>query len=255
MGNAVHGYVFQDAYEDIVFIPEPGFYGVASFTYSLFDYIASAEGTARVLVQKAYEVVAGGELSITTGALLQDDGRAGNEGFEVVSVDGGSDLTVEYDLASGVLRVTPIAGFVGQTSFEYQLYDGQNFTTAVAYVEVGTLVNQALSGGSGDDWLTGGFGNDTLNGSGGLDYLLGGQGNDRLSGGAGADVMIGGAGNDTYVVDNLGDLVVEFANGGVDTVESSITLTLAAYFENLLLTGSSAIHGTGNELDNLLTGN
>ena len=43
--------------------------------------------------------------------------------------------------------------------------------------------------------------------------------------------------------------------GGVDTVHSSITYTLTANVENLILMGTIAINGTGNELDNQLTGN
>ena len=69
-----------------------------------------------------------------------------------------------------------------------------------------------------------------------------------LDGGAGGDIMRGGAGNDSYVVDNTGDVVDETSNGGAgtDTVRSSVTFTLAAGVENLVLTGAAAISGTGN---------
>ena len=67
--------------------------------------------------------------------------------------------------------------------------------------------------------------------------------------------MTGGAGNDTYVRDNAGDVVTEAAGGGTDTVQSSVSYTLVANVENLVLLGSSAINGTGNTLANVITGN
>ena len=44
-------------------------------------------------------------------------------------------------------------------------------------------------------------------------------------------------------------------NGGIDTVIASVTRTLGDYQENLTLSGTSAINGTGNALANTLTGN
>jgi len=64
--------------------------------------------------------------------------------------------------------------------------------------------------------------------------------------------MVGGAGNDTYVVAQTGDVVTENQNEDVNVVQASITYTLGADVENLTLTGSSAINGTGNTLDNVL---
>src|SRR5207247_4422555 len=75
-----------------------------------------------------------------------------------------------------------------------------------------------------------------------------------LDGGAGADTMIGGTGDDTYFVDSAGDVVTELASEGTDTVVSSVDYTLGANLENLTLTGS-ALSGTGNAQDNVITGN
>ena len=67
--------------------------------------------------------------------------------------------------------------------------------------------------------------------------------------------MYGGAGNDTYVVDNAGDLVTELVGEGVDSVKSSRTYALTGNVEHLILTGTGAISGTGNILDNSIAGN
>ena len=67
--------------------------------------------------------------------------------------------------------------------------------------------------------------------------------------------MTGGAGDDTYVVDTVGDVVIEDEDSGTDTVEAAISYTLGADVENLVLTGTAGLSGTGNALANIITGN
>jgi Ca2+-binding RTX toxin-like protein len=103
-------------------------------------------------------------------------------------------------------------------------------------------------------WLKGsanidGTGNDLDN------RLFGNDGNNTLDGRRGADLMRGGLGNDTYVVDNVGDQVIEKANGGIDVVMSSISYVLGVHVERLRLTGSADINGIGNAIDNRIYGN
>lgn len=89
-----------------------------------------------------------------------------------------------------------------------------------------------------------------------LDNVL--TGNDEgntLNGGAGADTLIGGPGGDVYVVDHAADRVIEQAGLGIDLVKSSVDFALPEHAENLTLTGSAHIMGTGNALDNSLLGN
>ena len=120
--------------------------------------------------------------------------------------------------------------------------------------------NDTVIGTDFFDFIGGHGGDDQLHGGGGGDSLEGGDGNDLLDGGLGGDNMEGGAGDDTYIVDSTFDSVFENAGEGIDTVQSSVTYSLATNpgrinVENLVLTGGAAINGTGNGLDNAITGN
>ncbi|WP_237168755.1 M10 family metallopeptidase C-terminal domain-containing protein [Paracoccus shandongensis] len=61
-------------------------------------------------------------------------------------------------------------------------------------------------------------------------------------------------GNDTYVTDGR-DRITEAVGAGIDLVKSSASYALGANLENLVLTGTTALNGTGNGLDNRITGN
>jgi Hemolysin-type calcium-binding repeat (2 copies)./Haemolysin-type calcium binding protein related domain. len=100
-------------------------------------------------------------------------------------------------------------------------------------------------------------GSSNINGTGNTlnNIITGNGGNNTIDGGLGNDTMIGGIGNDTYVVNVATDVVTEIANQGTDIVLSAVTYTLAANVENLTLTGSAIINGTGNTLNNVILGN
>jgi Ca2+-binding RTX toxin-like protein len=96
-----------------------------------------------------------------------------------------------------------------------------------------------------------------INGTGNslANIITGNAGNNTLYGGYGIDSLLGGAGNDTYVLSVDKDYVSEGVGSGTDTVLSAFTYTLGANVENLTLTGSTAINGGGNTLNNFVTGN
>jgi trimeric autotransporter adhesin len=156
------------------------------------------------------------------------EGGYGNDAYVVDSID---DVVVESNV-EGVDRVT--------SSVTY---------TLSAYTEELHLTGTEAIDGHGNS------SDNLIVGNAGRNLLTGGSGSDRLDGNAGTDTMVGGAGNDTFVVDNAGDVTSEAAGGGIDAVESSITWTLAADTERLVLTGSNAVDGTGNAAANTLTGN
>jgi Ca2+-binding RTX toxin-like protein len=121
--------------------------------------------------------------------------------------------------------------------------DGSN-SLAIAF---DCVIENAIGGSAGDRLI----GNAVAN------RLEGGAGADTLTGAVGADTLIGGLGNDVMIVDAAADKVVEAAGAGtgIDTVRSSVTETLDANVEKLVLTGAAAINGNGNGLANTLTGN
>jgi Ca2+-binding RTX toxin-like protein len=96
---------------------------------------------------------------------------------------------------------------------------------------------------------------DEVHGYAGDDTMYGYAGNDTLDGGAGSDSLVGGIGDDIYIIDSLGDVVIESVAEGTDLVQSSVEHELDANVENLVLIGTGNINGTGNALDNILTGN
>jgi Ca2+-binding RTX toxin-like protein len=149
-----------------------------------------------------------------------------------------------------------------------------------------------LDGGLGADSMTGGKGNDTYKvddigdtvteGVGGgtdtvvssVSFVLGANvenltligaddidatGNDLaniLIGNDGSNILTGGKGDDTYYV-GAGDTVVELADEGNDTIVSSadFALDVGSSIENLTLSGSDNIDGTGSSVANKIVGN
>ena len=194
-----------------------------------------------------------------------------NGGYAVVWTDQ-DDGTIElrlydsnYEADGGVFRIpssvidgTPSDPDVIQLSdgrllITYDEVDGSGNTDA-KFVIYDIDAPPQVDGTTGSDTLEAGGTSSTLNGFGNNDTLLGGPGDDFLDGGSGADSMQGNSGNDTYVVEDAGDTVSEgLGEGTADTVRSYIAYTLPSNVENLMLLGS-ANSGTGNVLDNLITG-
>ncbi|MEJ6486264.1 Calx-beta domain-containing protein [Nostoc punctiforme UO1] len=160
-----------------------------------------------------------------------DDNLLGGVGNDTYTVDSSRDVVIENS-NQGTDSVIASISYTLRNNVEWLTLNG---TTDIN--GTGNSLNNSITGNSGNNTLTGNNGNDTLNG------------------GDGNDTMLGGVGNDTYIIDSLGDVVIESANQGTDSVTASITYTLGNNVERLTLTGTANIDGTGNSLNNTITGN
>jgi Ca2+-binding RTX toxin-like protein len=174
------------------------------------------------------------------------DGKAGADtlyggaGNDTYVVDDAGDSVTEASSAGTDLVQASVSCILGTN------VENLTLTGTAAIDGDGNSLNNTITGNDAANTLDGGSGNDTLNG---------GDGDDTLWGSGGTDTLYGGAGNDTYGVDNAGDSVTENANEGTDQVNCSVSFTLGAYIENLTLTSTAAVDGTGNGLNNVLDGN
>jgi Ca2+-binding RTX toxin-like protein len=184
----------------------------------------------------------GGFVNINVGALN------GNTGFKIEGVT-----------KTGLGWSVDAAGDINKDGFDDLIVGAPygNGSTGSAYIIYGHASAEAVvtyQGATGDDTASGGAYDDTLFGAAGADTLGGLGGNDTLDGGAGADVLAGGTGDDSYFVDNAGDTTVEQFGEGNDTVHARVNWTLGANIEALVFDSSADLNGTGNALDNTLTG-
>lgn len=113
---------------------------------------------------------------------------------------------------------------------------GSTAHVAGALITLGSADDTVANKGRmmGDVWL--GDGNNTFDNRGGT--LMG--------------TVFGGTGNDTYLIDTP---VMIADAGGIDTINSRSSFTLANGFENLTLGGFGNFSGIGNTANNVLTGN
>jgi len=161
------------------------------------------------------------------------DGGAGNDRMQ----GGTGNDTYVVDAVGDI--VTEVATTAGGTA--------DAVISSVTYTLATGVERLQLSGGQGLKATGNGVGN----------VLIGNTGANTLDGKGGADTMSGGAGNDVYLVDNLGDVASEAltVNQGTDSVFASVTFVLGQNLENLTLTGTGNVNGTGSAQANLIKGN
>ncbi|MFD1702464.1 pre-peptidase C-terminal domain-containing protein [Methylopila henanensis] len=196
-------------------------------------------------ISYASDVIGG--FTIANGVVIENatggsgnDVLVGNAGRNVLNGRGGAD-----EMIGGAGNDRYIVDNVGDIVFEYESEGADVVESSVTYALSDNIENLKLTGTASIN----GTGNGLAN------VLLGNNAANRLNGLGGADEMRGADGNDLYVVDNVGDIVIERANQGADRVDSYITYTLGAHVEHLKLIGDATINGSGNELANIISGN
>ncbi|MBP6368632.1 MAG: hypothetical protein KA286_01390, partial [Burkholderiales bacterium] len=242
--------------------------GADSMTGGTGDDIYTVDDTGDVVTELAGEGTDEVRASVTlaTPAHVERVRLTGTTNINVYGTSGGDDLAgnAGRNLLVGYGGADRLAGDGGDDTYSVsdngdtivELANGgvdtlqATFTTTLAAnVENLQLLTSAAVDGTGntlDNAMTGGAG---------VNVLTGLAGNDILDGGAGADRLVGGAGNDTYTIDQAGDVLVELAGEGLDTVRAPLSFVLPADLENLVLLGPSTLSATGNAAANQLTGN
>ena len=104
---------------------------------------------------------------------------SGNNGLTITNTTSGTKITT-FD-ASGVVANSTATVIDTAANLAVTFVSGNSTTTA----------NVSITGGAGDDVLTGNAAKDTI---------VGGAGNDTIDGKAGVDTLTGGAGVDTFVI-------------------------------------------------------
>jgi len=185
----------------------------------------------------------GNALANTLEGANGNDSLDGGAGADVLSGGAGNDVYVVDNAGDTLVELAGGGTDRVLASVSYSL-------AAAADVERLTLTGSAING-------TGNDGNNLLTGNSAANTLSGGGGADTLNGGGGADLLVGGTGDDVYIVSNAGDVVSETGGGGIDRVRAGVTFSIQNFagVENLTLTGTGAIDGTGNALANAITGN
>ena len=186
--------------------------------------------------------------NLVTGAGA--DTVTGTAGANTISTNAGVDFV---DAAAG--NDTVSGGAAGDTLDGGADFDMLDYRTSAGAVTVNLGTNSASGGDAAGDIISNFEG---VYGSASPDALTGSGGNNVLDGGGGGDAMAGGAGDDVYIVDSASDTITELAGGGLDTVLTSVSFTLASQVERLATSapGSSAgLSLTGNALANEISGN
>lgn len=213
------------------------------------NILAGGEGADTLMGGAGHDTLLGGADADRLDGGVGDDTLEGGTGDDFYIVTSIGDVILEAS-DEGMDQVQASVSFALADNVEKLLLSGSGANSGM-----GNALANVLIGNSSANSLSGLAGDDQLNGGGGYDTLDGGDGNDTLDGGGGVDVAYGGFGDDVFIIASLGDTAFENPGEGHDVVRASVSFVLGDDLEDLILTGSGGLKGTGNALGNALTGN
>ncbi|GKY88985.1 Ig-like domain-containing protein [Sinisalibacter aestuarii] len=244
ISDPANGTIVDNGDGTVDYIPDPGFSGTDSFTYTVSDGNGGTDtATVTVNVNNVNDApVAEDDTASThldtavTIAVLDNDSDPDGDPLivtEATSPDG--DVAINPD---GTITFTPAAGFDGEAVVNYTISDGNGGTDSAT---VTILVNDGIvEGTAGDDLIDYGYAGDPegdmvdhndefLPGEGpnddiieayeGDDTVYAGLGDDEVDAGEGDDTVYGEEGNDTIIGGDGSDTV--YGGDGDDYIDTS----------------------------------
>jgi len=189
-----------------------------------------------------------------------NDSLVANTGNDTLVAGSGADT-----LVAGTTGTDSLVGGSGNTTFlvnntadivtDTSTTASNTLMSTVTY-SLPTNVNTLIFTGTAALKGTANSGNDSLVANTGNDTLVAGSGADTLVAGVtGTDSLVGGSGNDTFFVNNTADKVTDTSTTASNTIVSSVSYTLPANVQYLMLSGTAALAATGNTVLDLITGN
>ncbi|MCP9783493.1 hypothetical protein KBY83_09210 [Cyanobium sp. WKJ7-Wakatipu] len=215
---------------------------LASIATQIVDTFSTSTSIIKSGIASAYKnLILTGSTPITGYGNAQNNTITGNDANNTLDGLAGADTMI-----GGLGDDTYVVDNVGDVITELASAGTDTVQSTIAYTLTNNLENLTLLG-SGAINATGNTANNILTGNASANVL---------NGNGGTDTLIGGRGDDIYIVDSADDIIKEtLISSDVDSVESSVSWVLGTNLENLTLTGTTTINGTGNELDNTIIGN
>ena len=236
-GGAGADAMFGGAGNDVYFADDAGDQGIENANEGTDTVFSTAHLR---LTDNVENLVLQGSDNLQAGGNSLSNALYGNSGNNIVDGHAGADA-----MFGGAGNDVYFADDAGDQAIE-NANEGTDTVFSTAHLRLtANMENLVLQGSA--DLQAGGNGLDNV--------LYGNTGSNVLDGDAGADIMVGGDGNDVYFIDNTGDTVFEVGGEGADAVFATVSHTLAANVETLVLQGAANIFGTGNAGANSLVGN